>query len=152
MIQRIQTVYLLLSVVAVAVCLALPLGHYTTEAHQMVATLTNLCIKAAADGSRAFTPWALGALLIIEGMLSLTAIFLFRRRALQMRVCSLCILLLVGYYVVLAVAALRLGTDGGSFRPTLTAGLPLVAMVLDYMAFRAILRDEMLVRSLDRIR
>jgi hypothetical protein len=29
---------------------------------------------------------------------------------------------------------------------------PLVAIILDYLALRAIFRDEMLVRSLDRIR
>jgi hypothetical protein len=38
------------------------------------------------------------------------------------------------------------------FRPDWEGALPFAALVLLYLAFRGVMRDEMLVRSLDRLR
>ena len=40
----------------------------------------------------------------------------------------------------------------GEFRPQVWASIPAINAILLYLAFRGILRDEMLVRSLDRLR
>ncbi len=150
MIQRIQSLYLLLSVVLSTVCLARPVGHFLTADSEHYATLYNLWLSLD-RGGHIFSPWALFALLCIASALTFIAIFLFKTRALQMRVTSLCMLLLVGYYVFFAIFAYLYSGDG-SFRPTLSAALPVVSLVLDYLAFRATLHDEQLIRSLDRLR
>ena len=128
MIQRIQTLYLLICLVLTVVCMYFEVG---AENH----------------------PWALTAIMAVTGILEFMGIFLFRRRALQMRLCTFCIILLVGWYAVLVAFAYILG-DGlvGEFRPQLWAAIPAVNAILLYLAFRGILRDEMLVRSLDRLR
>ncbi len=150
MIQRIQSLYLLLSAVLGIVCLSLPIGHFLTVEGERYATLYNLWVRFA-GGGHLLTPWALFAILVIACALTFMGIFLFRYRALQMRVVSLCMLLLTGYYIYFAIFT-WLNAGDGSFRPTLTAALPFVCIVLNYLAFRGILKDEMLIRSLNRLR
>lgn len=128
MIQRIQTLYLLACCVSYAACVALEVADVNH-------------------------PWALTVIMCICAVLVFVDIFLFRRRALQMRVCSFCIILSLGWYAVFAALAFLLG-DGlvGIYRPRPWAAIPLVNVILLYLAFRAILKDELLVRSLDRLR
>lgn len=98
-------------------------------------------------------PWALTVIMGISGLLEFFGIFLFRRRALQMRLCTFCIILLIGWYAALVAFAYIQG-DGlvGEYRPRPWAAIPAINAILLYLAFRGILRDEMLVRSLDRLR
>jgi hypothetical protein len=98
-------------------------------------------------------PWALTTIMGITGVLEIMGIFLFRKRALQMRLCTFCIILLVGWYVALVAFAYIMG-DGlvGEYRPEVWAAIPAINAILLYLAFRGILHDEMLVRSLDRLR
>lgn len=128
MIQRIQTLYLLVCVVLTIVCVYF---EVSAESH----------------------PWALTVLMGITGVLEFFGIFLFRRRALQMRMCTFCIILLIGWYAALVAFAYIMG-DGlvGEFRPEPWAAIPAINAILLYLAFRGILHDEMLVRSLDRLR
>lgn len=128
MIQRIQTVYLLLCFILSALCVFFEIGD---KNH----------------------PWALTAIMALTGVLEFMGIFLFRRRALQMRLCTFCIILLVGWYLALVAFSFILG-DGlvGEYRPQLWASIPFINAILLYLAFRGILHDEMLVKSLDRLR
>ena len=128
MIQRIQTIYLLICFVLTIVCMCFEIG---AESH----------------------PWALTTIMGITGLLELFAIFLYRHRALQMRICTFSIILLLAWYGVLVAFAYLQG-DGlvGVYRPQVWASIPLINAILLYLAFRGILRDEMLVKSLDRLR
>ena len=128
MIQRIQTLYLLICLVLTVVCVVF---EVKAENH----------------------PWALTAIMAVTGVLEFMGIFLFRRRALQMRVCTFCIILLLGWYATYVAFAYMVG-EGlvGEFRPQLWASIQAINAILLYLAFRGILRDEMLVRSLDRLR
>lgn len=94
------------------------------------------------------------AILVIATALIFIDIWLYKRRALQMRVATFCMILLVFWYIALgtitylldSVVMLALG------HPHWTTAFPAVALILLYLAFRGILKDEMLVRSLDRLR
>ena len=152
MIQRIQSLYLLASTLLGIACLSLPLGYFCTAQGERFADLYNLWIKYTETGEHAFTPWALFALLVIVTTLTFLNIFLFRRRALQMRVLTLCMVLLVGYYAFLGFLIFQAHGNGDTFTPTVMAAFPLTSIILDYLAFRGILKDELLVRSLDRLR
>ena len=159
MIQRIQTIYLLLAFALCVCCLCLPIGYYLSEAGARVAHVTNLWMayepEFIVEGmvGKSMRPWALFALLVIVSTLTLLNIFLFRRRALQMRICTFCMILLVGWYALYAFFIYVLGNGlEAHFRPEWTGALPFAALVMEYLAFRGILRDEQLVRSLDRLR
>lgn len=157
MIQRIQTVYMLLCVVAIVLCMCNPIGFFDLQDAQSD-TLYNLWISREADGviRHLIMPWpALFAILSFVASLITIDIFLFKKRALQMRILIFCLILLLLYYVVAGVFvyfAMRGDSPCIGFRPTVWAALPFVAVILGYLAFRAILKDELLIKSLDRLR
>ncbi|MCD8304177.1 MAG: DUF4293 domain-containing protein [Prevotellaceae bacterium] len=150
MIQRVQTLYLLLAAVLQTVCLCRPVGLFLGEDGELLSRLFNLWTSSE-DGTHSLAPWALFAILLIAATLTLISVFLFRTRALQMRAVSLSMVLLVGYYAYLVVFV-WLHLEGVSYRPTVATALPLVSIILLFLAFRGILKDELLVRSLDRLR
>jgi uncharacterized membrane protein len=141
MIQRIQSVYLLLGALAFGV---LPL-------------LGDIWQGPAAERFAWFVP----ALLVLGAIVTggaLVAIFLYNDRARQRQVVLAVQLLAVLFLVVLMVGlylggqlgrALRAETGIGSLLAVL---LPLLAYLLFYMARRGIERDIALVRSMDRLR
>lgn len=150
MIQRIQSVYLFLITVLAAVTIFLPVGRFL-ENGNLSAELYNLYIAPVQDKVD-YAPWALFALLLLVAVSSFSCIFLFKKRMLQVRITIFNALLLVGYYIAYGVFVYILGKTWGSFAIEWTAGLPAIALILDYLAFRAIMKDEMIVRSLDRLR
>ena len=98
----------------------------------------------------------MGILLVLATLLPFVVIFLFKNRQLQIRLCAAEIVLLVGSLVVMGIyyylsARLFESVNGlGSLK--LGMIMPLIAIVFVALATRAIFRDEVLVRSLDRIR
>lgn len=103
--------------------------------------------------------WPLTALTLLAGAVALLSIFLFRKRMLQIRLCAVNIVLLLGLQVMLPLLgrALRAthfveNADGLMQQWHLPAVFPLVGAILTFLALRAIGRDEALVRSLDRLR
>lgn len=160
MIQRIQTIWLVLAIVAVVLCLCNPIGVFRAADGTPLATLYNLWLSVdfAGNISHVVMPWvAMFALLAFVATLLTFSIFLYKKRALQMRIVNFSMLILVGYYLSAIAMVVIFNQQQGlqtwtGFRPAFWMGLPLVALILSYMAFRAILKDEMLIKSLDRLR
>ena len=99
-----------------------------------------------------FCPVMMG-ILVITATLVFFDIWLYKHRALQMRIVTFCMILLVAWYIVYGVISYLLCAEFQAlWRPHWTAALPAAAFILLYLAFRGILKDEMLVRSLDRLR
>ena len=99
MIQRIQSIYLLAACILCVATMSTGIAHFHTLQGEPVADMYNLWFTMA-DGQHDLRPWSLFVLLLIVSTLSFLDILLFRRRALQMRVASFCMILLVGWYVV----------------------------------------------------
>ena len=138
MIQRIQTVYLLLA----AVCAVLTL-FFSPVLLDFPDELTLRSIYALD-----MSVWGLYVISIAIAVLALVDIFLFKKRILQARLNIITVVACVGYYALLAMyvwfAVQRFGVD---WFVNWSAGLPLVAMILVLMATRAILKDEAAVRA-----
>ena len=88
-------------------------------------------------------------LLILVGLLQLIALGTFNVRVLQMRTAVLSGLLLIALQAWLAVDYFT-AADGVVFK--WTAVFPILAAILDFMAARNILRDQLLVESITRLR
>jgi hypothetical protein len=88
-------------------------------------------------------------LLILTGLLQLIALGTFNVRVLQMRTAVLSGLLLIALQAWLAVDYFT-AADGVVFK--WTAIFPILAAILDFMAARNILRDQLLVESISRLR
>jgi hypothetical protein len=95
----------------------------------------------------------------VSGLLSLITIFLYRNRILQMRLCVYNILITLGliiiiFYYYFAVKRGALGKELALERHhfSFAVMLPFVNVILLFQAFRAIRRDDLMVKSYDRLR
>ena len=106
-----------------------------------------------ADGSFQST-WGMFGILLLCAIVALGTIFLFRNRMLQVRMTIFSSILLVGYYVacVVFIFVLKRNLADASFQIGWALCLPAISIVLNYLAFRAIYRDEVMVRAADRLR
>ncbi len=151
MIQRIQTVYLLLALAATILCLINPVGIYHFDALGTTdATMYNLFL--AQGEAKSFTVWPMFALLLLTCPLTILAIFLFKNRKFQARVCAYNILLCLVWIAVIVIFGYVNKPEGSQFTPFLWASLPGVALIFHVLARKAIIHDEKLVRAADRIR
>lgn len=153
MIQRIQSVYLLVAAVVSVVCLCLQIGTFQAG-DMVVAREYNMFSVVTADSYYSFSQWPLFVVLLLSVAIGLYTIFQYRNRKLQARLCVFCELLVVGWYVLYAVFGklLTYGNADVTFVPSLTASLPVISFVLYVLARRGIKADERLVRAADRIR
>ena len=143
MLQRIQTIFLLLAGVCAILPFSLPAATTATNSAESY---------LFADGR--FTLGDDTLLLICFGLAALiwlVNIFMFKNRIMQIRLSTLAILLVViggGY------GGFLLGQDSAQAQMAIAAGiaLPIAAMFFGLMANRYIKADENLVRSSDRLR
>lgn len=149
MIQRKQTVFLLLALAAIIVCLCLPLGAIEPKGMVVPALFYNIGLYA--NGGYQVHP-LLFVDLVITGALTLACIPLFKKRKMQMKICVANIVLSLVWYGYYAFCVLHLFKNMGTFHPRFAGCLPLVALILFVLAYRGIKADEELVRSMDRIR
>ncbi len=84
-------------------------------------------------------------------LLHLFVIFRYKKRILQIRILVFTIILLLGLFGVIFYFAYA-GFEGVRVAFKIPVVFPVVAIILDYLAIRAIGKDEALVRSLNRIR
>jgi hypothetical protein len=153
MIQRIQTVYLLLVTGLTLAALFLPLAviqsgdaFYTFDASGM-STLT-------APAELVYPAWALMVLVSIISLLALATIFLYKKRILQIRLCVFNAILMVAFYGLFAFFVWKIAgqSDPFHFSVRIALSFPLIALIFNYLAIRNIGADEVLVRSLNRLR
>ena len=149
MIQRIQSVYLLVVIILMIICMCNPVGSIIASTNE-ISEFGNLCITLP-DGTKDYAPWALFAILMVVAILSFVTIFLFKKRMLQIRLTIFSSIMLIGYYLALVALALMLA-EGTSFTPSWIICLPFVAIVLNWLAIRGIGADEALVKAYDRLR
>ena len=158
MIQRIQTLYLSLAFVAMALLFAFPLAQFFAEYGAYVFSITGLKNMVPGEPS-AFKPILFLPLIIVAvgiALLTLFAIFQFKKRSLQIKLTSIGVLtsiaLIMGIfflYIPMIEKKINIVPD---YSKAFGIYLPLVALVFMVMANRAIKRDEKLVRSADRLR
>ncbi len=144
MLQRIQTLYLLAVSVLMSVLCFVPMAHYT--------------IDGAEESFVAFDFWWVGVVFALCALVPFVVIWLYKNRLAQIRFLCAEVVLLVGAQIFAlwysigisrAVEAESAISMSSIATPTF---FPVVCIILVWLAIRAIWKDEMLVRSLDRIR
>lgn len=150
MIQRIQSVYLLLVAVVLIASMCLPVGHFTA-ADGMPYVFKPLGL----EGSNLFqSTWGMFGILLLSTIIAVCTILLFKNRMLQIRMSIFNSILLVGYYLTFLafLFVLKDSLNASSFQVSWGMCLPLIAIILNYLAIRAIGRDEVMVKAADRLR
>ena len=89
MIQRKQSLFLILAVIAYAVCLFLPIASVSASGMGADSLVYNLGVVNGDSGiSVSSTCLPLFLLLAVSAVISLATVFLFKNRKLQMNLCS----------------------------------------------------------------
>lgn len=148
MIQRIQTLYLLLAVAALVVAMCLPMA-FMVEPSGKVEMFNNLGVTLSSEYQ---TTWGLFGILVIAAIASLGAVFLFKNRMRQLRFAIFSSIMCIGYYLAFLAFYLILKDDSIMFRINWPFCLSFVALIFNYLAIRAIGRDEAMVQAADRLR
>lgn len=153
MLQRIQTVYLLLVVALMTTTLFLPLATIQSgsELYSFNATGVN---STGESVELLFPTWSVFALTAIIALLAFVAIFMYKTRIKQMRICIFNTFLMLGFYGLFFffIYKFKGEIENFSFSVKFALSLPLVSLILNYLAIRNIGADEALVRSLNRLR
>lgn len=155
MIQRIQTLYLLGVVVLTTLMICLPLAYFVGGEETF--NLYGYGLRSVATGEMYKTTVILAIILGLSALLPLVNIFLYKRRMTQIRYCVVEFVLLIGSLIMLAVHYYLFYRAFADFEfhaqgIKVTMLLPIASLFLNYLAMKAIAADEMLVRSVDRIR
>lgn len=158
MIQRIQSVMLALAAAAVLLLFAVPLVAYDrADQQRLIMMLTGVEHADGAPVQDVRYQMPLQVLAAVLGALWLALVFLYRNRSRQARLARYSQLigatLMVGLWITHRSVAAYL-EQGEQIGYVLLPGffLPIVGMVLVFLAERAIRKDESLVRSADRLR
>lgn len=147
MIQRIQSLYLLVSLFLMGFLFVFPFAEIVIDGELMIFDKLGI----SADGQLLQSGLPIAILIGVIIVLHLVAIFSFKKRVRQMRIISYTILLMLGlmgmfyYYTYFSL-------DNATIQLKIVVAFPLVACILDYLAIRAIGKDEAMIRSIDRIR
>lgn len=151
MIQRKQTLFLILAFIATILCLSMPIGSIEPKGMGLSPVLFNLGLSAQGAGFD-FGYIPLFVLLIITCPIALFAIFLYKKRKVQAKLCVVNIIFNVLWYAYLAYCwKYKLPADD-NFNLFWATVLPLISIILYAFARNGILHDERLVKAADRIR
>lgn len=152
MLQRIQTVYLIIVVMLCAFQCFLPIGQFV--APDTVYSWEFAWLLNPETGESVYSTWAMAVLQVVMGCIALVTIFLYKKRVLQMRLSIVNMVLMIGFYLLYGYYYWLICHHIEKLMYSVTVGMafPLISLILTIMAFRGIFKDEALVRSLDRLR
>jgi hypothetical protein len=155
MLQRVQTIWLFFATAAIFSLFLFPYlqvvdADGTAKALKVTGVYQD--VNGQVVKTEPFT--ALTIATVVLGLLPFVIIFFFRNRKKQINICYLTILAILGYSFwlvqtaksVLGNVTLELGNYG------IGVILPSLAILFIILALRGIRKDEMLVRSADRLR
>ena len=152
MIQRIQSVFLFASLCFLLPVFFTPLADLVYETGEILAfNLSGFYQTEAGVTTSISKQYSIMLFGILICALNLITIFLYKIRLLQIRLCIYNMLLLAGLMgVALFVLYSVQDVQTVSFR--LPVVFPVIAIILHYLAFRGIRRDELMVQALSRLR
>jgi hypothetical protein len=155
MIQRIQSIYLLASSILVLLWYFMPLAEIVTNESSFLFTIYG--IKNPEDNTWLYHTIIISIIAAIALISTIATIFLYKNRKQQIKAAQFLLLL----FTALIASAFLLIDTAKSTLPTgseilvnhkISMTFPLIALVLIFMAIKAIKKDEELVRSADRLR
>jgi hypothetical protein len=147
MIQRIQTLYLLAAEVLTAILFFSNFAKFLdSSGADMVLTYKGLYQVGGDQLVKLVNAWPMAALLVVASLVGFVVIFFYRRRMFQIRLCFLAMVLQLGFLVMMAYYIYSIATVGkGAMSLTVVDIFPLVSIVLYYLAYRGIAKDEAMV-------
>lgn len=160
MIQRRQTIYLFLIVLVIIGMLSFDSVFYTAsgtvaDEGENIEQVVNVGFRTVR--TEVGPVGRLNGLVYLEvvvGLLALVTIFLYKNRPLQLRLSVIGLVLVLGLFVLMYMYSYNMEYLDNPAKQTLQypALIPLSIIILYYLSVRRIRADELLVKSLDRLR
>lgn len=153
--QRIQTVFLVISIISLVVAIFLPIWAHEAigQSHKLYALHYSIVGKTGEMISTEYMPYCLTAILAIASItLSVIEIGKYKDRMLQMKLGALNSLLLAGTIASAFIFSNQLAKEFNGGTLGLGLWLPGIAVLCNLLANRFIRRDEKLVRDSNRLR
>jgi len=147
MIQRIQTLYLIVSAILIGFLFIFPFAEIAQDGVVYLFNFKGISL----DGVLKENGIALSILITIIMALHGFAILIYKNRMLQIRVVVFTMLIMLGLFGMFFFFTYY-SFKGAQIDFKIVMAFPLVSIILDYLAIRAIGKDEALIRSIDRIR
>lgn len=155
MIQRIQTLFLSIALALLVLMLVFPLAQFVDVNHISYKLVYNGLFQIT-EKSVVLVQFSyiISVFIVAAILLLLSAIFLFKKRVLQIRICWFSILVLAVIATTEYILYNSIVGKGqfNSHALSLTAIMPVLSVILTYLAIRAIKKDDDLVKSVDRLR
>lgn len=156
MIQRIQSIYLLVAAIIPIILLFIPIGTLVNEIGYY--TYTPFSVKVINTDDVIITSVYNALLLILSTLVSLTTILFYKKRKLQVRMINVNMIIILGalfsmfyIYPKMVFSKYQILADSElNFNSVIL--ITLFTAVGLYLAKRAILKDEALVKSTERLR
>lgn len=156
MIQRIQSIYLLVAAIIPIILLFIPIGTLVNEIGYY--TYTPFSVKVINTDDVIITSVYNALLLILSTLVSLTTILFYKKRKLQVRMINVNMIIILGalfsmfyIYPKMVFSKYQILADSVlDFNSVIL--ITLFTAVGLYLAKRAILKDEALVKSTERLR
>ncbi|MCB0395148.1 MAG: DUF4293 domain-containing protein [Flavobacteriales bacterium] len=154
MLQRIQTVFLILAAGFVMPLLYFPLGEVKMAEAEEAAPFYVYGLMDGLSGNVKLFTVPLFVLLSLSILLSFVTVLLYKNRTRQMLIGRIILVALLIFQVAIFYYAYAIisHNEAWVFEMSPVTVLPVVSVVFVILALRAIRKDEELVRSMDRIR
>jgi len=152
MIQRVQTVFLLLAFILQTLMLFLPIAEYSFGNQLVVYTASGFTSVGTNNTNMPYSMYIF-VLLCLFVFIPLIITFLYKRRKLQMRLCLYYIIFLILFQAVVFWFSWNVIHQlEAVINYKIPIIFPVVSAILSYLAFLSVRKDERLIRSVDRIR
>ncbi len=160
MIQRIQTIFLLVALAINAAIFNFSLATIQYEGVSNDFTMMGLIDRGT--GEYLYTNWLIPGLAISTILVALFAIFLFRKRSIQIKITQLALFFQTAFVVSIFYFVDQVSTElaksqeliADNIEVAFSSGswLSLFPFVFIFLAIRAISKDEKLIKAADRLR
>ena len=157
MIQRIQTIYLLVAAIAAVLLFVLPMATFTGPGGTWEYTALAIQLLDETGDTASANPWPVAVLAGLMALMCGAVIALFKNRPAQLRLGKG--MFLLGTALLVSVIfyfddARTLASGDGEATVNYGFGLalPVLALIMVFLANRSIRKDEELVKSVDRLR
>lgn len=152
MIQRIQSVYLLIAAILMAVVVCTPLAVLIGASDSFYLFKS---MGVFENGLTLVYPsWGIAVCAVISALISFVSIFLFKKRKLQIKMSYVSIVFIILFYAAFAAYLYtgQVALEAKFSKVEYGLALPVISLIVMVLALTKIKADERLVQSLNRIR
>lgn len=150
MLQRVQTLFLLLASAAMLIASMSPLAIFLYNGDKAVFEALGVYL----DGQLNDSTWGLFVIGAVSSVLALFTVFLYKKRMLQIRFSIFNLVLMVGFYLYFGFIVYTLASVETLQFQKVGVGIimPVIAIIFTILAIRRIGADEAMIRSFNRLR